>query len=205
MSRPYDAILFDFDGVLADSEPLHYECWKAVLADFHIDLDWETWQRDCIGLADREMMAVLAARCHPPADPDELYAGYPRKQALYRERVARQSPIPAEVRTLLHELDGMPMAVVSSSLRPEVEPLLEAAGVRHCFAAVVTGGDVERRKPAPDPYLLAARLTGAKRPLVVEDSGFGAASAAAAGFACIRVPDARQMPNLLRRALERPD
>ncbi len=201
MSLPYDAILFDFDGVLADSEPLHYQCWKQVLSIFHIDLDWEAWKTECVGVADRNMMAILALRCHPPADPADLWAQYPQKQSLYRDMVARHSPIPPEVTTLLHELDGTPKAVVSSSLRPEVEPLLVAAGVRPLFSAVVTGGDVERHKPAPDPYLLGARLLGAKNPLVVEDSEFGIASAQAAGFSWLQVPDARQMPDYLRRAL----
>jgi len=204
MSCPYDAILFDFDGVLADSEPLHYECWKQALATFHTDLDWQQWQRSCIGVADRNLMAVLAAGCHPPADPEDLWAQYPRKQALYRELAADHSPIPREVRTLLHELDAIPKAVVSSSLRPEVEPLLAAAGVRACFAAVVTGDDVERHKPAADPYLLGARLVGARNPLVVEDSALGAASAQAAGFVCLRVPGPLEMPGYLRQALGRP-
>jgi beta-phosphoglucomutase len=197
----YDAILFDFDGVLADSEPLHCQCWKEALSKFRIDLDWEIWEKECVGVADRDMMKFLALRCHPPADPNDLWQQYPHKQALYRALVAKKSPIPAEVIALMPELDGIPKAVVSSSLRPEVEPLLVAAGIRPFFATLITGGDVERHKPAPDPYLLAASLLTAHNPLVVEDSRFGIASAEAARFPWLQVPNAREMPGLLRQKL----
>ena len=60
--RRYEAILFDFDGVLLDSEPLHFACWRQVLLPLGIELDWETYRDHCIGVADRDMVEFLAGR-----------------------------------------------------------------------------------------------------------------------------------------------
>ena len=97
------------------------------------------------------------------------------------------------------------LAVVSSSGRTEVEPPLALVGLLPCFQIVVTCEDVQRLKPAPDPYLLAAKRLGARKPLVIEDSDAGVASAQAAGFELIRVSGAATMASELRAflALER--
>lgn len=199
----YDAILFDFDGVLVDSEPVHFVCWREVLAPFGIDLDWETYQRRCIGIADRAMLETLCALSAPPLDIDRLWEQYPRKKTLFRERMLQSEIVRPEVRDLLDSLGRYRMALVTSSGRSEVEPLLKAAGIRQYFSAVVCGDDVARRKPAPDPYLEAARLLGAARPLVVEDSAAGIESGKAAGFEVLAVASSAEMPGALRRRLKK--
>jgi HAD superfamily hydrolase (TIGR01509 family) len=93
------------------------------------------------------------------------------------------------------------MAVVSSSSRLEVETALEVAGIRQYFAALVCGREAGQLKPAPDPYLKAAELLQSKRPLVVEDSEAGIASAQAAGFAFARVPSVAEMAASVRASL----
>lgn len=187
MRQRYDAVLFDFDGVLADTEPVHYACWRQILAPFGVHLDWETYSRVCIGVADRPMVEALCRTLSPPPDADLIWAQYPRKKEMFRARLAEATPILPETVGLLRSLDGRRLAVVSSSGRAEVEPPLVAAGLRPLFGAVVCGEDVARHKPAPDPYLLAARLLGARSPLVVEDSDAGVASGRAAGFDVLRV------------------
>ena len=111
-------------------------------------------------------------------------------------------PFPPELSGLLSDLRrDHKLAVVSTSARVEVEPPLEAGRIRHYFDAVVTGEDTERHKPAPEPYLLAAELIGARKPLVVEDSAPGIASGHAAGFEVLAVESAAGMPALLRGLL----
>jgi HAD superfamily hydrolase (TIGR01509 family) len=83
----------------------------------------------------------------------------------------------------------------------EIEPPLEVRNLRRYFRTLVCGGDVQRIKPAPDPYLLAARLLDAQTPLVVEDSAAGVASARAAGFPVLQVHNAAEMPGLLLTCL----
>jgi beta-phosphoglucomutase len=198
----YDSILFDFDGVLADTEPIHHVCWRAVLAPFGIDLSWEAYSSRCIGPSDWEIMVMLASECRPPLDPNLLYATRPAKQRMFAERLAGSQPIPQAVQDLVTELSDYKLAVVSSSDVLEIEPPLVASGIRSKLGALVTASDVENPKPSPEPYLLAARLLKAKRPLVVEDSVTGIASATSAGFDVLRVESPASMPVALRSWLE---
>ena len=189
MNPYWDAILFDFDGVLADTEPLHYACWKEILEDFGIELDREYYFNNCVGTSDRFMIAQLAAQRVPPVAFEQLWAESERKRLMFFERIMAAPPFLPETVTLINKLSGFyRLAVVSSSGRSEVEPPIESAGIRACFAALVCGREVANLKPAPDPYLKAAELVGAKRPLVVEDSDAGIASAVAAGFDVVRIP-----------------
>jgi len=201
MSR-WEAIFFDFDGVLADSEPLHHACWSEALAPHGIDLDWETYRNHCVGLSDRDLIEFVAARAGRAADADRLWAEYPRKQELFRQRVLAEPPILPEVIRLLDSLDGYKLALVSSTSRAELEPVLRRAGILDRFQTLVCSEDVTSFKPDPEPYLLAAERLGVKRALVVEDSEAGLASGAAAGFEVLHIPEAGRMVELLGARLK---
>jgi HAD superfamily hydrolase (TIGR01509 family) len=189
--KPIEAVLFDFDGVLVDSEPVHFECWNEILAPFGLSLSWEEYERHCIGVADRAMIDALCRLSGRPELFDAIWAEYPRKKAVFRERMAQAVPMPETVKRMLRGgLNGMPLAVVSSSGRLEVEGALELAGVRHAFRTVVTGEDVRQLKPSPEPYRTAAARLGVGHALVVEDSDAGVASGEAAGFEVLRVGSA---------------
>ena len=205
MSHPYDAILFDFDGVLIDSEPIHFACWREVLAPLGLPLEWEIYASRCIGVTDRAMLQVMAAQCDPPMDLEKLLAVYPSKKELFRRRMAACSdPFPAELKNLLGGLAReVKLAVVTSSARAEVEPVLVRGGIRDCFGALVCGGDVQRHKPDPEPYLQAASRLSASKPLVLEDSDAGMASARAAGFDALRVPTPARTAEILHEHLQR--
>lgn len=197
----YEAVLFDFDGVLADSEPLHYACWKEILAEKGIVLDWETYRRFCIGRHDRHMVEFFCSLKRPPAPFEELWAEYDRKRRLFLSRALAAPPIPAETAELVQSLNACKLGVVTSSDRTEVVPVLEAAGLLPRFAVLVCGGDVARPKPAPDPYLRAREALGVQRALAVEDSDAGVQSAKAAGLDVVQVPSARETAKLVREAL----
>ncbi|HEY4362677.1 MAG TPA: HAD family phosphatase [Bryobacteraceae bacterium] len=197
----YQAIFFDFDGVLADTEPLHHSCWRETLLPFGIDLRWDWYRDNCIGVADRAMIEAICRHAAVPVDPDLVWPSYSAKQKLYGRRVAETPPFPKEVLDLIHSLDGCPLGVVSSSGRAEVEPLLMRAGIRERFSVVVCGEDVQRHKPAPDPYVLAARTLRVTEALVVEDSEAGLASGRAAGFDVLRIPHPSHLPRLLLERL----
>lgn len=198
----WDAVLFDFDGVLADTEPLHYACWKEILEPYGIQLDWTFYQKQCIGVSDRLMIHTLAAERTPPIPFEEIWPEYDRKQTMFRDRLELTSPFLPETVDLVKSLSqNYKLAVVSSSGRSEVEPPIERAGFRACFGAFVCGREVPNLKPAPDPYLKAAELLQATRPLVIEDSDAGIASARAAGFDVIRVTSAASVAAEARSAL----
>lgn len=197
----YDAILFDFDGVLLDSEPLHCACWAEVLAPLGAKLEWPDYQARFLGMDDRQMLRMIADEADPPLDWQALWAQFPAKKESFRRRI-QNPPFDPQLAPLLKSLrQQYRLAVVSSSSRMEIEPPLEVSGLRPYFGAVVTGDDVERHKPAPDPYLLAARLLEARAPLVVEDSPPGIASGRAAGFPVLAVASAAEMPGRLLTCL----
>lgn len=200
----YDSILFDFDGVLVDSEPVHYECWSEILSTFGLSLSYDAWCANCIGVSDRAMLQRMSAQLTPPVDVETLYATYPAKNARFRELMEMRMPFFEGVGELFKKLHAdYLLAVVTSSGRNEVESLLAKAGLTPYLKATVYGGDVKRLKPAPDPYLRAAELLQAKHPLVVEDSDAGEASGRAAGFDVLRVTACREVPEALRNAILR--
>lgn len=201
--RRYDAILFDFDGVLADTEPVHCACWAEAVRPFGIDLDWETYQGIGIGASDRDLAEFMARRAGPPMTAERLLTLHPEKRRFFEQRMLSDPPIPRTTSEYLKSLTGYQLAVVTSSFRSEIEPVLERAHIRALFAGIVAGDEVPRLKPAPDPYLLAAKLLQVKSPLVVEDSDAGVASARAAGFDFLRLASPAELPEKLAAALGR--
>jgi beta-phosphoglucomutase len=199
----YDAVFFDFDGVLVDSEPVHFAAWQAVLEPLGISLDWHLYQRRCVGSSDVDLLDFLAGLAPRPMRSDEMRSVYADKRGRFRTLALEAQLVSPAIRDLIGTVAAsLPLAVVTSSERSEVEPILEQGKVRHHLAAAVYGDEVDRRKPAPDPYLLAARRTGARRPLVVEDTDTGETSARAAGFDVLRVRTPGEVPQRLREALQ---
>jgi HAD superfamily hydrolase (TIGR01509 family) len=201
MPAKYQAILFDFDGVLADTEPLHHESWRDILTPFGFDLDWPMYQRHCVGVAAPVFWETLARLPGARFTAGDLHEAYPRKRALFRQKTHDGAVIHPETRDILHSLAAYRIGLVTSNLGEDVEPILVAAGVRHIFGSLVTREDGLPLKPAPDPYLAAARKLGVTRALVVEDSEAGIASGRAAGFDVLAIDHARRMPQLLRAFL----
>jgi HAD superfamily hydrolase (TIGR01509 family) len=200
---PFDAILFDFDGVLIDSEPLHFQCWAETLKPLGVTLEWDFYRDHCIGIDDREMLRMMAMQSDPPRDWRELWAHYPEKKELFRERTLSAPPFDPALDGFLAALHGRyKMAVVTSSARAEIEPLLQAGGLRGYFEAMVCDREAGALKPAPEPYLMASRLLGASNPLVVEDSPAGIASGRAAGFEVLAVRSPADVPKLVRQRLD---
>lgn len=193
MSQP-DALLFDFDGVLADTERVHHASWNAVLEPFGIQFTWDEYLKQCVGIAD----PMVAQRLKLP-EPAQAVA---RKQALFRQGLEASPPFLKETLELLRDLSGSyRMAVVSSSFRTEILPPIERAGLLPLFETIVYGNDVQNLKPSPEPYLLATQRLGVSQPLVIEDSEAGIAAGLAAGLEVLRIPTVEAMPSVLRSRL----
>jgi beta-phosphoglucomutase len=198
----FEAILFDFDGVLLDSEPVHCACWAEELATLGVTLTWDFYRQHCIGIDDRDMLRMMASQSNPPRDWRDLWDLYPAKKERFRARMIAEPAFDPALNGLLAVLhDSHRLAVVSSSSCSEIEPLLLAGGLATYFDTVVGGEQVRRHKPAPDPYLLAAERLGVSRALVLEDSAAGIASGRAAGFEVLAVERPSDVPALLRKRL----
>jgi len=197
---PVRALLFDFDGVLADTEPLHWRAWREIVQPFGIDLDWVTFRDTCIGVTDSAMLHKLCALAEKPVTPDELRAHYPQKRKLFHDLVDGRSLIPADLVELLKSLTQFRLGVVTSSNRAEIESILQKEQLLQVLGVVVYGNDVRHHKPDPEPYLLAMEWLGvaACDTIVFEDSAAGMQSARAAGCHAVQVHDVAQVAALVR-------
>ena len=203
MNHP-QAVFFDFDGVLLDTEPVHWACWAEMLSTVGVTLTWEYYRDECIGIDDRDMLRTMAHQAEPPRDWESLWALYPAKKGLFQTRMTQPPFEPALIEMLPALHRDFRLAVVSSSSASEIEPLLVSGGIREHFDTIVGGEMVKRHKPAPDPYLLAAERLGVGSALVLEDSAAGIASGRAAGFEVLAVKHPTEVAALLRERLMSP-
>ena len=196
-----DTLIFDYDGVIADTEPLHWRSWARVLEPLGVQFTWEQYCEFGRGVHDARMIQSLRERLHEP----EILRGLEEQNALrkdiMRELCISDPPIHKGTVEMLLSLKGFRLGLVTSSARSEVEPILQAAGVYQCFDARVFGEDVERHKPAPDPYLLLGSQMGISAGLVFEDSAAGIMSAQQAGYTVIPVTEPDQLPWLVYREI----
>ncbi len=187
---PFQAYLFDCDGTIADSMPLHYVAWSKVLAEWNCEFSEElfyAWG----GMPVAEILATLNRR-HGLAMPVE--AVQKRKEAMYLESLPQLQAVP-EVLEHIHLSHGkIPFAVVSGSTRDSVTASLEALGILDKFETLVCAGDYARSKPDPEPFLVAATRLGVppETCLVFEDTDMGIQAATAAGMASVKILQPRE-------------
>ena len=189
---PPDALIFDFDGLILDTETCTYESVAEIFAEHGATLDL-AWWHSILGTADHPHWTEhLAAQLGRPVDRAALVA---RREARRLPRIEALAACDG-VADLLDAADarGVATAVASSSASDWVVPHLERLGLGHRFRRVVTrddvGGDGRRTKPAPDLFLIAAAEVGAdpRRCVVLEDSPNGVAAGRAAGMAVVAAP-----------------
>lgn len=187
------AYLFDCDGTIADSMPLHYIAWKTVLRDWNCEFDEKLFY-DWGGKPAMQIIAELN-RMQGLSMPVETVAK--RKENLYFELLPRLEPV-AEV---LEHIEAMhrriPFAVVSGSNRESVVNSLSVLGLLEKFDLIVGSEDYAHGKPAPDPFLMAAQRLGVdpQNCLVFEDTDLGIQSATAAGMVTVKVPSPLERKN----------
>jgi HAD superfamily hydrolase (TIGR01509 family) len=191
---PYDAVIFDLDGTLLDTEAITHAAGIHAFAAQGINVD-PGFLHSLVGIDDATNALQIMA-----AFPQMDLAVFVRVwRAEVQARQAQGIPLKAGVMDLLAGFD-LPRAIATSSRRDSARSKLAITGLDVLFAHVVTVDDVARPKPAPDPFLLAARMLGADpaRCLAFEDSDTGAAAAHAAGMTVVQVPD--MTPTLGRHA-----
>ncbi|MEN9938888.1 MAG: hypothetical protein RLZZ387_5467 [Chloroflexota bacterium] len=190
MNRRTQALIFDFDGLLVDTETPAYESWRQVYAEYGHELPLALW-KEALGTSHGfDALSHLATQVGSSLD---LMLVREQRQALKHGLSAAQELLPG-VLTILDEAAalGLPCAVASSSDRAWVEGWLERHAIRGRFVCVRTADDVARTKPHPDLFLSAAEWLGVDPALCVvfEDSPNGILAAHAAGMTCVAVPGA---------------
>ena len=191
------AVLFDCDGVIADSEHLHFSLFQKVLREINLPLTQADYLEKYLAMDDKGCFRAVAAAHGRSLSDTELSALIEKKTALYKKTATENLVIlPGVVEFVMAVSQKFPLAMASGALRDEVKLMIHAAGIAHYFDAVVAAEDVVRGKPAPDAYLKALEEINKKYPdrriqpgecLVVEDSKHGLLSARAAGMKCVAV------------------
>jgi beta-phosphoglucomutase family hydrolase len=178
-------IIFDCDGTLADTMPLHWRAWQAIAArhQFHFP---EDRFYSLGGVPSRDILRMLSSE--QGLGLDHLAVAR-EKEAVYLPLIAQVEPINTVVGVAREHYGRIPLAVASGGTRAIIEQVLEHIGIRHLFKAIVTSEDVLHQKPAPDIFLEAARRIGVapQRCRAYEDTDLGMQAIRAAGMEAVDV------------------
>jgi len=176
------AVIFDFDGVIVDSERLHWAAFNAVISE---PVSWEKYIQTLIGFDDRDAFKSL----FPSTSKDELDKLIEQKAAAFQKLLADggAAALPGAVELIQHLSGTVPIAICSGALREDIFPIIGTLGVADAFDAIVTAEDTPVSKPDPAPYRLAKEKLGVENAVAIEDTPAGIASAKGAGLTVLAV------------------
>ncbi|HUW20726.1 MAG TPA: HAD family phosphatase [Sedimentisphaerales bacterium] len=186
------AVIFDFDGVITDSEILHLRAFNRMLAQFGMEITTKDYYTDYLGLTDLDLLKVLVEKGLLKVDAGQIKELAGQKEGIFRQLAESEGGIIEGVREFVEILrqNNIPMAICSGALRAEIELILEKARLRDFFEVIVSAEQVRRGKPHPDGFRITLQKLNEKRAspirpnecIVVEDSHWGLEAARAAGM-----------------------
>lgn len=191
------AVIFDFDGVIVDSEPLHYRAFQRVLEPLGAGYSWDDYIKTYMGFDDRDAFREAFAQAGLDLDDSRLHELITAKADLF-QHVAAEGVIPYPgVCDLVRAIAGkLPLAICSGALRSDIEPILATLGLNGCFDCMVTADDVPHSKPDPASYMEAVKRLQLRFPdgmitpglaVAIEDTPAGIASAKGAGLKVVAI------------------
>ncbi len=182
------ALIFDCDGTLADTMPLHWIAWQTVTKRYGLEFSEERFY-SLGGVPSRDILKMLSEEQKKTLDP---IAASKEKEAVYLPYMPTIKPIEIVVQIARDHVGKIPMAVASGGINTHINEVLVHLGIRKWFQAVVTSEDVKNQKPAPDIFLEAARRLGVEPQFcrAYEDTDLGLQAIRAAGMEAV---DARQL------------
>jgi beta-phosphoglucomutase-like phosphatase (HAD superfamily) len=195
-----DAIVFDFDGILADSEPLHLRAYQEVLASFGAALPREEYYASYLGFDDEGVFRALSEARGLALDSKQISNLIEEKTRTMEELMGQASVLfPGAIECVRRLAAVWPLGIASGALKHEIEGVLEPHGLRQYFRFIVAAGDTSSGKPSPDPYARAAALHGVppSNCLAIEDSKWGIESAKTAGLWCVAITHTYPVAELL--------
>jgi beta-phosphoglucomutase len=200
------AVIFDFDGIIADTEPLHFAGFRRTLVEIGITLSESDYYANYLGYDDRGCFIAALETHGQPINPIIIARLMERKAQVYLESIREDLIIFPGVRELVQEAAAShPLAIASGALRREIELILEQAGLRKQFSHITSAEDVTRGKPDPQPFLHALQGLNRLYPgqriastacLVIEDSIPGIRAGKAAGMKVLAVANTHTLQDL---------
>jgi len=196
MSRALQAIVFDFDGVIANSEPLHLMAFQQALADEGVELTPDEYYSRYLGYDDVGVFQALGRDRRVPMDEHRVATLVARKGERMHEMLQSGTVLfPGALEFIREAASAVPLAIASGAMRHEIDEIIDGAGVGDLFAAIVAAGDTPESKPSPAPYRLAfewlreqtGRDLDPRRSVAIEDSRWGLESARGAGLRLVGV------------------
>lgn len=191
------AVIFDFDGVITDSEVLHLRSFNKALATYRVEIAKKDYYKDYLGLADVDLFNLLADKGLLKADAHQIQNLFEQKKQIFENLAMTEGQIIEGVRDFLEMLEqnNVLMAICSGALLSEIELVLEKARLRSFFEVVVSAEQVRKGKPDPEGFLLSLQKLNEKKCnsiqpsqcIVIEDSHWGLEAAKAAGMHTIAV------------------
>jgi len=192
-----EAVIFDFDGVLVDSEKLHYQAFNRTLSKFNYQLSMRDYYDRFLGLSDLELLQVVDKEGKLSLSNQQFEKLLGEKAELFKEMAATEAGIIEGVPQFLKMLadSKIPIGICSGALLSEIETILKGAILRKYFEVIVSAEQVERGKPDPEGFLLALKMlnkklhksTRAENCVVIEDSHWGLEAANAAGMRAVAI------------------
>jgi len=203
----FKAVIFDFDGVITDSEVLHLRAFNKSLAQFGVGLTTKGYYQNYLGFSDFDCYKMLITQGLLKIDEQQIGDIIRQKSVIFEELAKTEGRTIEGVYEFLKllERNNIPMAICSGSLLVEIELMLDEAHLRHFFKAIVSAEQVKKGKPHPEGFLLALRKlneddsqppVAADQCVVIEDSHWGLQAGKAAGMHTIAVTnsyDAEQL------------
>ena len=187
--------IFDFDGVIADTEPLLLKAYQEVLSGTAMNLDSESYLKHYLGFDDVGVFSNIAKDQDHPLNDSALRKLIDEKSEIFQTLVKQINILFPYADSCIRKLaETVPLGIASGALHEEIELILETSGLRRCFSAIVAADDVHKSKPAPDTYIKAVQLLdrnhssgNSSEYIAIEDSQWGIAAAHSAGLKCIAI------------------
>ncbi len=204
-----NAVIFDFDGVIVDTEPIHYNAFQKVLEPLGLGYTWQEYTEKYMGFDDRDAFREAFRSAKKTLENVFLSELICRKTSIFQQVALSVVPYPGVIE-LLNELSniGVPLSISSGALRSDILPILEQLNIRDCFSHIITADDVPQSKPHPASYLKAKhllienfseKLNSASMIYAIEDTPAGILSAKSAGLSVIAVTNSYPV-NMLNKA-----
>ena len=196
------AVIFDFDGIIVDSEPLHFRAFNEVLTPQGKSISWEDYCDTYIGFDDRDAFRAIFKAHREKLSAGELKKLIEQKAEILQEYVnnGEAVPLPGAVELVQSLPIRLPVGLCSGALKSDIVPVLEKLGLDGAFAVMVTAEDTNKSKPDPAPYRLALEkleIRDASTALAIEDTPAGIFSAKGAGLKVLAVTNSYDRKYLL--------